>query len=118
MITKEEFLSFIKNYQTFVNSMESIQKSVFGSLYECNFSDCEWYDSVNEMFDIFLDTHFTREGCNLICWQLFDNVDHIIYQTVEADLFKGKSEIEYDVNDLEDLWNYMVKFKDEYFLYV
>ena len=59
--------------------------------------------------------YFTESGIDLIDWWKFEKVDHKIWQTVDSDLFNGKSEIEYDVNDIEDLWKYLIKFKKDYF---
>ena len=46
---------------------------------------------------------------------MFEDVDHIIYQTVDPDLFNGRTEIQHNINDIEDLWNYLLKNKKELF---
>lgn len=115
MITKEEFIKFINEYKLFDKAIERLEYAISGSKYGCNLFESDWYNSVGTMLDIFLDSHFTEVGVDCIIWWLFEDVDHIITQTVDPDLFNGKSEIEYNVNDINDLWNYMIKFKKDYF---
>ena len=116
MITKELFFKFIKEYQAFDKAIERLEIALSGKKYGCNLFDCDWFMSVGLMLDIFLNSHFKEEGQDLINWWLFDDVDHIIWQKVDPDLFNGSSEIEYNVNELEDLWNYLIKYKKDYFL--
>ena len=115
MITKEEFIKFITEYKNFEEAIDRIDKAVSGRNWGLNLFECDWYNSVGIMLDTFLDSHFTNDGYDLVTWWLFEDVDHIITQTVTSDLFNEKSEIEYNVNDIEDLWNYMVKYKNDYF---
>ena len=115
MITKEQFIKFIKNYQTFYNGIERFEKAITGSKFTCNLFETDWGDAVGIMLDTFLDSHLTDDGADLLAWWLFEDVDKIITQTVDPDLFHGKSEIEYNVNDIEDLWNYLIKFSSDYF---
>lgn len=110
MITKEEFIKFIKAYEIFENGIDRLNGILKANLWEC---DC--IDAVSRMWDQFMYSHFTEEGCDLINWWKFEDVNHIITQTVASDLFNGKSEIEYDVNDIEDLWSYLTKFPSDYF---
>lgn len=115
MITKELFIKYLTQYQRFNSAFERIEEALMGKPYSSNLYESDWCDSVGYMLDIFLQSHFTEEGCDLICWWLFEDVEHIITQTVTPDLFNGKSEIEYDVNNIEDLWNYLTKFPSDYF---
>ena len=115
MITKEEFIKFISSYQEFYNGLERFEKAITGKKFTCNLFETDWGDAVGKMLDVFLDSHFTEHGCDLISWWIFEDVDHIITQTVDSDLFNGKSEIEYDINNIEDLWSYLTKFSSDYF---
>ena len=111
MINKEEFINFVKSYEIFENGVNRLNGYLHSNLWEC-----EWVDAVGKMWDDFMYSHFTEEGCDLINWWKFEDVDHIITQTITPDLFLcEKSEIEYDVNDIEDLWNYLIKFSSDYF---
>lgn len=111
MISKEEFINFVKSYETFENGVDRINRYLHSNLWEC-----EWIDAVSRMWDNFMYSHFTEVGCDLINWWKFEDVDHIITETITPDLFLcEKSEIEYDVNDIEDLWNYLTKSSSDYF---
>lgn len=116
MVTKEEFINFVKAFETFENGINRIEKVLSGDRpYKINLWDSDWIDSVGKMWDNFMYSHFTEEGCDLINWWKYEDVDHIITQKVDPDLFYGKSEIEYNVNDIEDLWDYLIKFSSDYF---
>ena len=116
MITKEEFIDFVKTFEEFEKGIDNLGKSLSGDkLYAVNLWDSSWVDAVSKMWDIFMYSHFTEEGSDLINWWKYEDVDHIITQTVDPDLFHGKSEIEYDLNDIEDLWRYLTKFPSDYF---
>jgi len=115
MITKQELFSFITAYQSFEEAIERMEEAISGSKYGCNLFESDWVNSVNGMLDIFIESNFTESGSDLINWWLFEDVDHSLTETVDPDLFNGETKVEYDVNDLEDLWNYMIKFKKDYF---
>lgn len=115
MITKKEFFKFIESYQTFDNGLERISEALSGSKYGLPLYETDWGDAVGKMFDLFINSHFTEAGADLVFWWMFEDVDHKIWQNVDTDLFHGKSEIEYNVNDIEDLWNYLLKYKKDYF---
>ena len=73
-------------------------------------------ENVFELFDLFIKSHFTDEGISLIYWWMYEDVEKIIYETKEVDLFNRTPEnIEIDVKSQEDLWNYMYKNKEIYF---
>ena len=116
MISKEEFIKFIKAYDEFENGINRIEKAFSENKpYTIDLWGCAWVDAVSKMWDQFMYSHFTETGCDLINWWKFEDVDHIITQTVTPDLFSDKSKIEYNVNDIEDLWNYLTKFTSDYF---
>ena len=116
MITKEQFLEFVHQYQAFNDAIGRIETALSGRHNGCNLYDSDWYNSVGLMLDIFLESHFTDDGQDLVNWWLFEDVDHIITQKIFPDFFTERSEIEYDVNELEDLWNYLIKYKEDYIL--
>lgn len=115
MITKEEFVKYISLYQKFNESVERLERSITGRNDMYFIYETDWCEAVGKMLDIFLESHFTEDGQDLITWWLFEDVEHIIEQTVDPDLFHGKSEIEYNVEEIWDLWDYMVKYKKDYF---
>ena len=111
MINKKEFINFVKSYEIFENGIDRLNVYLKANLWECT-----WIDAVSRMWDQFMHSHFTEEGSDLINWWKFEDVDHIIWQKTDPDLFNGKSEIEYNVNKLEDLWDYLIKYKENYLL--
>ena len=111
MINKKEFINFVRSYEIFENGIDRLNVYLKANLWEC-----VWIDVVSRMWDQFMYSHFTEKGSDLINWWKFEDVDHIIWQKTDPDLFNGKSEIEYDVNELEDLWNYLIKYKENYLL--
>lgn len=116
MITKEQFIKFITEYKNFDEAIDRIDQAVSGRNWGLNLFECDWYNSVGIMLDTFLDSHFTNDGCDLVTWWLFEDVDKLITQKVNPDLFNGESEIEYDVEDIEALWDYIQKYKNDYLL--
>lgn len=116
MINKEEFVKFIKAYEEFEEGIDNLEKFLSGDIpHWVDLWGSNWVDAVCKMWDQFMYSHFTEEGCDLINWWKFEDVNHIITQKTDPDLFHGKSEIEYNVNDIEDLWNYLTKFSSDYF---
>ena len=116
MISKKEFIDFIEAYEEFEKGIDNLEKFLSGNKqYGINLWESSWVDAVGKMWDNFIYSHFTEEGVDLIDWWKFEDVDHIITQTVTPDLFNKKSEIEYNVNNIEDLWNYLTKFSSDYF---
>ena len=116
MISKKEFIDFIEAYEEFEKGIDNLEKFLSGNKqYGINLWESSWVDAVGKMWDNFIYSHFTEEGVDLIDWWKFEDVDHIITQTVTPDLFNEKSEIEYNVNNIEDLWNYLTKFSSDYF---
>lgn len=114
MITKEEFAKYIESYQEFEQAMDRLETAIAGRKYVCNLFESDWYGAVARMLDIFIDSHFTDDGQDLIDWWLFEDVDHIITQKVESDLFTEDRKIEYDVNSIDDLWDYLMLYKEDY----
>lgn len=117
MINKKQFIDFITSYQTFYNSIIRLENAISGSKrHSCNLLESDWGGAVGIMLDRFLESFLTNDGQDLIFWWLFEDVDKIIIHTEPPTLFNNKEKIEYNVEDLEDFWNYLIKYKDEYFL--
>lgn len=115
MITKEIFFEFINSIKTFEAAIERMEEAISGKKYGSNLINSDWYESYGKLSDLFLESHFTENGMDLIYWWLYDDVDHIIYESVDEDLFEKKKDVEHDVNNIEDLWNYMISCKGDYF---
>lgn len=117
MINKECFVKFISKYKEFDTAIERISNSISGKKYSIDLFESDWYEAVGDMLDTFLKSHFTEDGIDIITWWLFEDVDHTIWQQVEPTLFEENTEIKYHLNTIDDLWNYLVEYKEDYFLY-
>ena len=116
MITKEEFTEYILNYQAFEQAINRMEEAFSGRKYGCNLFDCDWIDSVGKMLDIFIESHFTETGSDWVFYYLFETVgDKKVTITKEADLFKEKEEVEYHLNSIDELWDFLLTDKKLYF---
>ena len=98
MIDKELFIEYIKQFQRFESAFNRIDEALMGRKYASNLYESDWVDSVGYMLDIFLKSHFTEEGCDLINWWLFENVDKVVYCDNNTTI---------SVKTLDELWDFM-----------
>jgi len=116
MITKEEFTEYILNYQAFEQSISRMEEAFCGRPHGCNLFECDWVNSVDKMLDIFIESHFTETGSDWIFYYLFETIeDKRVIVTKEADLFKEKEEVEYHLNSIDELWDFLLTDKKLYF---
>lgn len=115
MITKEEFVKYLTEYQSFKKAIDRLGEALGGEGYYFIY-ECDWYENVAQMLDIFIDSHFTESGADWICYYLFEDVeDHEVIITKEADMFKEEEKIVYHLNSLDELWNFLLIDKKLYF---
>ena len=117
MLNKESFIKFISHYKTFNKAFERIEEALCGRKYVSNLYESDWYESVGYMLDIFLESHFTEYGCDLISSYLFEDCTEF-WINKDKTLFEDKKEEHYTFNTLEELYDVMLKFKNDYFLNV
>jgi hypothetical protein len=115
MITKEQFIRFLKNYQTFQTAFNRIDEALMGKKYSSNFYESDLYESVGMMLDIFLETHFTNKGCDLIAAYLFEDVTEYYYQKPQT-LFEESKEVMYCFETLDELYDVMLNFREDFFI--
>ena len=116
MINKENFVKFIESYQEFENGINKLDMAITGRNYPTILFECGWYDSVGKMLDAFLESHFTEKGADWIYYYLFENVeDHEVVITKEADMFEGEEKIIYHLNNIDELWDFLLTDKKLYF---
>lgn len=116
MITKEEFVKYLTEYQSFEKAINRLGEAFLGGKGYYFIYECDWYDSVGQMLDIFIDSHFTESGADWIYYYLFENVeDHEVVITKEADMFEGKEEIIYHLNSIDELWDFLLTDIRHYF---
>ena len=117
MITKELFVNFLEQYQRFNAAFERIEEALMGRKYSSNLYESDWCEAVGYMLDIFLKSHFTEEGQDLINAYLFEDCKEF-WINKDKTLFEDEKEEHYKYNSLEELYNIMLKFKSDYFLNV
>ncbi len=95
MITFEELKKQIDLKNQFDEKLEELQKILNSrDLFEIDLVQITY-----QLFDNYIYSCFDEDGADLIFWWLYESVPKIIY-TEEA---------EYNVEDLKDLWEYLVK---------
>jgi hypothetical protein len=115
MITKEEFSKFISKYQSFKDAIDRFGEALGGKSFYYLF-ETDWYEDVAEMLDTFIDSHFTEKGADWIYYYLFEDIDdHRVFITKGADLFNGEAEIEYHLNSIDELWDFLLNDTKLYF---
>jgi len=114
MITKELFIDYISQFLTYQEAFDRLEKSLFGerAYRYSNLYESDWNMAVGGMLDIFLQSHFTEEAQDWINWWLFEDVkDKKVLVTRHGDLFNKEHKVEYHLNTLEDLWDFLLKEK-------
>ena len=93
MITKEIFVEFINNYKYCDNLIDTLN-----NMLTVNFYDSKYVNAVGRMLDLFVDSHFSEEGSDLIYWWLFESVKKVIYDNDDKEI---------ELSTVEDLWDYL-----------
>ena len=118
MITKEQLSEFLDRYSKFDKAVIRMGEAISGKSYPYNTDlfETDWYTIVSNMYDTFLESHFTNEGINWINYYLFEDVkDHVVTVIISADLFYKEHEIEYHLNSVDELWDFLMTDKKLYF---
>lgn len=100
-ISKEQFLQFIdlvKKEDNFINTLHNLNIDII---------NCELATDYYLVGNILLNTNFTALGVDLIEWWLYEDIENKeIYE---------KDGPTYTLNTAEELWNYLIKYKMDYF---
>ena len=115
MLSKELFVKFLTKYQTFNEAFGRIEEALMGRKYSSNLYESDWCESVGYMLDLFLESHFTEYGCDLINAYLFEDCKEF-WVSKGKTLFEDEREEHYKYDSLEELYDVMLKFKNDYFL--
>ena len=103
---KNLFKEYLDNYNKFDDAIDRISKTIIGKPHgEIYLFDSDWYEAVSNMFDIFIKTHFTETGVELINAYMFENLGGRKLLIYEKDPFEGKREI--IIDNVDKLWNYL-----------
>lgn len=103
MITFKEFKSAVDSLSKINNYINILEKAGI------NISETDLVQESWKLFDMFIDSHFTEKGCDLVYWWIYEDVSKVIYQ----DTFFGKEEI--NVEDINDFWSYLKSYNEIYF---
>ena len=108
MITKELFITYINNVLKFQKAIDRLANAFAGSgrvfLY-----DCDWVELFGKNSDLFFKSHFTTKALDLINSYLYEGQKIVIHT---KDLFGEDTAY---IETPEDLWNYLILSKKEYF---
>ena len=116
MISKEDFFKYLTEFQTFEQAVDRMETAISGSKYGCGLWESDWYSAVGKMFDIFVDTHFTEQGADWVSYYMFENIeDKLVTIKQEKDIFDEEKEIEYHLNSIDELWDFLLIDKKAYF---
>ena len=116
MITKEEFTKYLTQYQIFDKAMDRLSEALSGSKYGVPLFETDWGEAVGEMLDIFLMSHFTVYGADWVTYYLFEDIeDKLVEVTKPADMFNEEKKIEYHLNSIDELWDFLLTDKKTYF---
>lgn len=97
MITFQEFKAQIDLKNRFDEKLEELEKVLNSrDLFEIDLVQISY-----AFFDNYIYSHFDEDGADLIFWWLYESVPKVIYT----------NETEYNVEDLKDLWKYLVEYK-------
>lgn len=116
MITKEEFTKYISEYQRFDEGLERLSEALSGSKYGIPIFECDWAEAVGKMLDCFLDSHLTVDGADWVTYYMFEDVeDKKVTIKKPEDMFNKETEIEYHLNSIDELWDFLLTDKKKYF---
>lgn len=115
MITKQEFFKAITKHQQFTDAVERMSKNIGGNDCPLYLFETDWCTAEGNLFDIFLESHFTEEAVDTIYWWLYEDVDKVIFITREADIFNEETEETIPVRTIGQLWSFFEREPDVYF---
>ena len=115
MITKQEFFKAITEHQQFNDAVERMSKNIGGNNCPLYLFETDWCMAEENLFNIFLESHFTEEAVDTIYWWLYDDVDKVIYISIEKDLFTEETEDIIPVRTLGQLWSFLEREPKLYF---
>ena len=101
MLNKESFVEYLEKWKIYNERIGQINKLINGE-HNSGLYDSEWNNAVEIMLDIFINSHFTADGADLIWAYLFEP-PLIIH---EKTIFSEDEVIV--INDLDILWQYLV----------
>lgn len=113
MISKELFISTLKNIQAFDKEITKVGELLNGGdVYPIYNS--QLFTSVDNIIQNFLETNFTEKGIDEINWWLYE-ADEKHIKLHYSDFF-GEYDKIIDVDTPEKFWNYLITFKEDFII--
>lgn len=106
MIEKEHFFNFINYFNTFDKSIQRIGKAMSGKSWSVDLFESDWCEAVYCMLEEFIKSYFTEAGEDLINYYMFEDYRQITDNDGNV----------YNLETLEDLWQYLNKYSEDYCL--
>lgn len=101
MLSKKNFVDTVEAYLKFSRGLDRIEEAIAGNSFSVGLWNCDWVIAACCMFDRYLESHFSEDGCNIIYDYLFED---------KREMKVGDELVEID--DLDDL--YMKLIEGEY----
>lgn len=114
-MNKKLFVEYLTTFNNFDNAIGRLGKAFIGDFYSDLIYETDWYEYVGKMYNIFLQSHFTEYGIDLINAFLFEDCREF-WVDKDRTLFEDKKKEHYTFDTLEELYDVMRIFKEEYFL--
>lgn len=109
MLTKENFIQFIKAYRQADDLFKDISIIIMGKNNGYYF-ESPLYDEFGKLSDCFLKSFFTDAGIDLILDWIYNSIR--VCSIYKKDLF---GDVKIDLKTIEDLWEYLNSDKIKFF---
>lgn len=109
MINKETFVKYLQNYEENLKFLESISTT-----FSEKFMD-KLYEFSGISYDIFLESFFTERGISVINSYVYEKRKEVC-TVMPRTLFEKEKLMWHEVCTIEDLYDFLIKFKEDYFL--
>lgn len=101
-MTKERFVELIYKIQEYNEFIEKL-----GDM-GVDLSNCKYIDYTNQLFEELMKSEFDESGLDLVLWWLYEDVDHLLYNTGDDE--DGEMGSVYaDLNNINDLYTYLTE---------
>ena len=96
------------------------QSEFYEKLYDLGIDtiNCKYLETAGIIFDELMMSEFGEEGADLVSWWMYEDVDHKLYEPSEENRTwryadeEPEGKVIADLNNIEDLYDYIVKNKE------
>lgn len=111
-MTREKFKDLIYKMQE--------HNELYDKLYDFGIDaiNCKYMEYAGIFFDELMRSEFGEDGCDLVSWWLYEDVDHCIYEPYEGEdkkefYFEGEEiphgKLIADLNNVDNLYDYLIE---------